>query len=320
MAGYVLRRLVAAVPLLLGMTVICFLVLHLAPGDPLSARVDPKMQAEDLVRARRDLGLDQPLAARYLRWLGGVLRGDLGTSLRFRRPVAELVGERLGPTLALVLSAELLALTIGIPLGVISAVRKGSWADRLVTAGALAGLSIPVFLIGLLLIKYLALTWRLFPTGGMVTPGLHLRGAAWLADVVRHMALPALVLALVSVGGLMRFIRSSMLEVIRQDYVRTARAKGLAERVVVYRHALRNALMPVITLLGLSLPGLVGGAVITESLFQWPGLGRLGYTALLERDYPVQMAFLLMTAVLTVVGNLLADVGYALVDPRVRLE
>lgn len=320
MAAYLARRLLAAVPLLLGTTVICFLLLHLAPGDPLSGRLDPRLRPADLARARRDLGLDRPLPVRYVKWLTGVLRGDLGTSLRFRRPVAQLVAERLGPTAALALAAEAVALAVGVPLGVLAAVHRGTWADHLASLGALAGLSVPPFLFGLVLLRTFALQGGWLPTGGMVTPGLHLRGAAWLADVLRHMLLPALVLGVMSAGAVMRYMRASLLDVLQQDYVRTARAKGLAERVVLYRHALRGALLPVITLLGLSLPDLAGGAVITETLFQWPGLGRLGYTALLERDYPLQMAFLLLTATLTILGNLLADAGYALADPRVRLE
>lgn len=319
MGRYLVRRLLGAIPLVLAMTALSFAVVRLAPGDALGARLDPRLGTAELERLRQAAGLDDPLPVQYGRWLTGVLRGDLGVSLRHGRPVAALLAERLGPTVALALAAEAVAVAVGVPLGVLAAVRRGTWVDGAVSLLALTALAMPTFFFGTLLLRYLALTWRLFPSGGLVTPGVDLAGGARWLDMVRHLALPALVLGLVGMGPVVRQVRSALVAVLAQDFVRTARAKGLSERAVIYRHALRAALLPLVTLLGLSLPGLVSGAVVTETIFQWPGLGRLGYTAALERDYPVQMGFLLLTGVLTVVGNLAADVLYALADPRVRL-
>lgn len=316
--GYVLHRLAEAVVVLLLITMVAFSVIHLAPGDPIRSRVDPRLGPEMEAAIREVAVLDVPLPARYLIWLRGVLQGDLGLSFRYGRPVAELIAERLGPTVLLAASAQLLGVALGVPLGVLAAAHRGRWLDWLTTGAALAGFALPPFFVGLLLLRLLALRWQFLPTGGMITPGLAGGPLAQLADLLRHLALPALVLGLAEAGYLARYVRSSLLEVLGQEYVRTARAKGLTERAVLFRHALRSALLPIITLLGLSLPALVGGAVITETIFQWPGLGRLGYTAALERDYPVQMAFLLMTGAMTLLGNLLADIGYAVADPRVR--
>jgi peptide/nickel transport system permease protein len=322
MGTYILRRLLQMIPILFGATLLIFLVIKLAPGDPFSAMIDPRMDPRKIAELRRLYCLDCPLPIQYGKWLWNVLHGDLGTSIRFKIPVATMIGERLGPTVALGVASELLVFVIGIPIGIISAVRKNSWLDYLTTGLAFAGLSIPAFFFGLLLLKGFALgsPFRILPSSGLLTAGADLTGMDHLTDVGKHLILPALALGITGVAGLMRYVRTSMLEVLKQDYVRTARAKGLSDKVVIYKHALRNALMPVITILGLDLPTLVGGAIITESIFIWPGIGRLTYTALLERDYPVLMALNLMFAALTMLGSLLADLGYALVDPRIRYD
>ncbi|BDG60729.1 ABC transporter permease [Caldinitratiruptor microaerophilus] len=320
MARYVIRRLLQAVPVLLGITVVVFLMIHLAPGDPMSAMVDPRIDPAQLEAARQRLGLGEPLAVQYVRWLGELLRGNLGYSYMYKRPVAEVVGERLPASLLLGLATEIVVFAFGIPAGVLAATRRGTRVDRLATLFAFGGLAVPSFFFGLVVIRVFALQLGWFPSGGMVTPGREPVGLEGLLDVAHHLVLPALVLGLVSVAGLMRYVRSSLLEVLGQEYVRVARAKGLGERVVVYRHALRNALIPVVTIFGLELPALVGGAIITESIFSWPGMGRLSFEALLRRDYPVLMAVNLIFAVLTLLGALLTDIGYALVDPRIRYD
>jgi peptide/nickel transport system permease protein len=310
------------IPILLGATLLIFLVIKLAPGDPFSAMIDPRMDPRKIEELRRLYCLDCPLPLQYWNWLKLILQGNLGTSIRFKIPVSQMIGERIGPTLALGLTSEFLIFLLGVPLGILAAVRKDTRLDYLMTGLAFAGLSIPAFFFGLLLLKFFALgtPLRLLPSSGSITPGADFKGIEYVTDVAKHLVLPALALGITGVAGLMRYVRTSMLEVLRQDYVRTARAKGLSEAVVVYKHALRNALLPVVTILGLELPNLVGGAIITESIFIWPGIGRMTYTALLERDYPVLMALNLMFAVLTMLGSLLADIGYALVDPRIRYD
>ncbi len=321
MTTFVIRRLLQMIPILLGATMLIFLVIKMAPGDPFSGMIDPRMDPRKIEELRQRYCLNCPLPEQYWSWLKLTLQGDLGTSIRFKTPVHEMILQRLGPTVALGVSAEVLVFAIGIPIGILASTRQNSWLDGLTTIIAFAGISIPAFFFGLLLLKWFALDGlKLFPSSGFMTPGAKLSGAKLYLDVAHHLVLPALALGITGVAGLMRYVRSAMLEVLRQDYVRTARAKGLAEKVVVYRHALRNALIPVVTILGLDLPTLVGGAIITESIFIWPGIGRLLYTSLLERDYPVLMALNLMFAFLTMVGSLLADIGYALVDPRIRYD
>lgn len=321
MAPVIVRRLLQMIPMLLGASLLIFLVIRLAPGDPFAGLIDPRTDPRQIEELRQRYCLDCPVLQQYGRWLSRALHGDLGESIRFRVPVAEIIAQRLGPTILLGLAAQLIAYLVGVPAGIVAAARQGTWIDALVTVAAFAGLSIPPFFVGLLLLGWLAMGGlQLFPTAGYATPGFGLEGLPLYLDIARHLALPALALGLGGVAGLMRYVRAAMLQVLRQDYLRTARAKGLSERVVICKHALRNALIPVITLIGLDLPLLVGGAIITESIFGWPGLGRLTYTALLERDYPVLMALNLMFAAFTMLGSLAADIGYALADARIRLS
>lgn len=309
------------IPILLGATMLIFLVIKLAPGDPFSGMIDPRLDPRKIEELRQRYCLNCPLPQQYWNWMSNMLQGDLGNSIRFKTPVREMIQERMGPTLALGVSSQLLVFLFGLPIGILAATRRNTWVDNLVTIVAYAGLSIPSFFFGLLLLKWLALDGlKILPSAGFMTPGEELSGLALSWDILKHLILPALALGITSIAGLMSYVRSSMLEVLRQDYVRTARAKGLAERVVIYKHALRNAMIPVVTIIGLQLPALVGGAIITESIFMWPGIGRLAYTVLLERDYPVMMALNLMFAFLTMLGSLMADIGYALVDPRIRYD
>ena len=314
MRKYVIRRLLQALPVLFGITLISFTIIHLAPGDPAALLIDPAASAEDVLRIRAALGLDQPIYVQYVKWLGHVLRGDLGRSFLDGQPVLQKIMEVIPNTLQLTFIAFLLSLTVGIVVGVISATRRYSLIDHLSTVFAFIGISLPNFWFGLMLMLLFSVTLRWLPSHGMHTYGIQPN----FFDTSQHMIMPALVLGLEGIAGISRYMRSSLLEVIRQDYIRTARAKGLAERVVIYKHAIKNALLPVITILGLSLPGLVSGAFIVESLFAWPGMGRLGVQSVFTRDYPTIMGINLMASTLTVMFNLLADLAYAMADPRIK--
>ncbi len=314
MTRYILRRLLISIPVLFGVTVIAYFIMTLAPGDAVDMLVDPGLSPEDIALKRQALGLDQPVIVQYGRWLGQLVQGNLGYSFYNRRPVTERIGERLGATLTLAFMSLLFSYLIAIPIGVLAAVRQYSAWDYIATVFSFLGVSVPSFFFGLLLIYFLALKLDLFPTGGT-----HTIGAGFsLFDRLSHLILPMVVLSLQNTGVVMRYTRSSMLDVIHQDYIRAARAKGLRERVVLFRHALRNALIPVITLAGLQFPFLLGGAIITEQIFNWPGMGRLAVEAITQRDYPTIMGINLLAAVMVIIGNLLADLLYGVVDPRIR--
>ncbi len=314
MLKYILRRLIISIPVLLGVTVVAYFIMTLAPGDAVDMLVDPGLTPEAVLQQKKALGLDQPVYIQYLRWFNGVLHGNLGYSFGDFRPVTTRIGERFIPTLTLALFALGMAYLVGVPVGVIAAVRQYSRFDYAATFFAYLGVSLPSFFLGLILIYFLSLKLDLFPTGGLQTIGI----APNVFDRLRHLVLPGTVLGMYQAALVMRYTRSSMLEAIHQDYVRTARGKGLRERSVIFTHALRNALMPVITLAGLQFPLLLGGAIITEQIFGWPGMGRLAVEAIFNRDYPVIMGLNMMTAVMVTAGNLLADIGYAVADPRIR--
>lgn len=313
MFQYLMRRILIAIPVLLGVTIINFYIVNLAPGDAVDLMVDPSMTEADRQAQRESLGLNDPIHVRYAKWMGNLLRGNLGFSFATRGPVADRIGERVGPTLLLTVTALVMAYLLAIPIGVISAVRQYSWIDYGSTVIGLVGISVPSFFLGLGAIYIFSLKLDLLPTGGMITTG----GDGGLLDRIQHLILPALVLGLNSTGSVMRYTRSSMLEVLRQDFMRTARAKGLAEWVVVLKHGLRNAAIPIVTVLSFQMTTLIGGAIITEQIFQWPGMGRLIIESIAQRDYPVIMGINLLTAVLVVAFNLLADAVYAMIDPRI---
>jgi peptide/nickel transport system permease protein len=318
MQRYIIRRLLISIPVLLGVTVFSFVFVHLAPGDPVEALIDPVMRADlgpDWVAQRKaELGLNQPLPVRYAVWLGQLAQGNMGYSLVSRQSVGAQIRERVGPTLLLMGTSLLVAIGLGVPLGILSAVRQYSLLDYLATIAGFVAISTPSFFLGLGLIYLVAVNLRLLPTSGMYTLGVDRS----LGDLLAHLVLPVTVLGLGQTPQILRYTRSSVLEVLRQEYVTTARAKGLAERIVLLRHTLRNALIPLITVVGLSLPNLLGGAVITEQIFQWPGMGWLAVRAVNGRDYPVLMGVILVTATLVLLSNLLADVLYARADPRIR--
>ena len=318
MQQYILRRLLISLPILVGVSIISFVFIHLAPGDPVEALIDPVMRAdlgpEWVAQRKAELGLNQPGPVRYAIWLGQLAEGNMGFSLISRQPVGAQIQERIGPTLLLMGTSLLVAIVIGIPLGVLSAVRQYSLLDYLATVGGFVAISTPSFFLGLGLIYVVSVNLRLLPTSGMFTLGTE----PSLGDLLAHLVLPVTVLGLGQTPQILRYTRSSVLDVLRQEYVTTARAKGLNEFVVMVRHTLRNALIPLITVIGLSLPNLLGGAVITEQIFQWPGMGWLAVRAVNGRDYPLLMGVILVTATLVLLSNLLADILYAYADPRIR--
>lgn len=321
MGKYIVRRLLQQIPILIGVSILLFSVFQLAPGSPLSSFYsDPNMTVEQLEALEKAYGLDKSVPEQYIDYIGNMVKGNFGTSYQLKQPVSELIGERVWATFYIAFVSLILSLIIAVPIGVISATKQYSIFDYVGTIFALMGISIPVFFFALLLIKWFGIDIRWFPISGLVTPGRPLSFTTNFPDIFKHSILPLTVLGLTGAGRFMRYTRSSMLEVIRQDYIRTARSKGLKEKVVIYKHALRNALIPVITLLGFSLPVLFSGAVITEIIFVLPGLGKLQYQAVLQRDYPLMMGINMFLAIFTLLGNLLADISYAFVDPRIRLD
>ncbi|HKV45308.1 MAG TPA: ABC transporter permease [bacterium] len=316
MSAYVAKRAVQAGVLLFLVSLVGYAIMSLAPGGPLAVYLhNPQVTPDKIDLLRRQLGLDQPWFLRYGLWLGGLLRGHWGYSYYTGRPILAMIGERLPATITLMLSAFVLALVLSFPLGIIAATHKYSWGDTFLSFGSFFVWAMPTFWFGLMLQMTFAVRWRLLPVAGM-----HDIGNGSGLDLLRHLAMPAVVLGVGSVASWSRYLRSAMLEVWGQDYVRTAFAKGLPWRRVVNRHVLRNSLIPIVTIMGLDLHVLFSGAVITESIFGWPGMGRLFLSALNNRDYPLQMAGLMISAALLILGNLLADLTYAALDPRIRYQ
>jgi peptide/nickel transport system permease protein len=314
---FVLRRLLQAIPTFFGITLISFALMQLAPGDPLDLFVSGQadLTAEDYAALRRSYGLDEPLPGQYLSWLGRTIRGDFGRSFIYKRPAIEMIASALPNTLQLSVLALLLALLVGIPLGVIAARYRGSQLDQAVRVLGVVGHAIPGFWFGLLFILLLSVQLRLFPVGGMLTVG----SEPWdIADRLKHLVGPVLALSLAGIANYSRYMRTEALDVINQDFIRTAYAKGLHHRTVLYVHALRNALLPVITSLGALLAALVSGAVVVEQVFAWPGMGRMTFEAARSKDYPIVMAVVVISSALLLVSYILRDIAYAVADPRVR--
>ncbi len=322
---FLAKRLLVLIPTFIGITLISFVVMHLAPGEPMTIQADfnPKMTPEMRERLRAQYGLDKPLMVQYATWLKGLVRLDLGRSFSAdRRPVWDKIKERLPVTILINLLSMGLIFAVAIPLGVRSAVKRGSAFDHMSTVLVFVGYAAPSFWVALLLMLLFGVKLGWLPISGLHSMMGYGEMAGWekALDWARHLVLPVLVSSIGGLAGLSRYMRSSMLEVLRQDYITTARAKGLPEKKVIYRHALRNALLPVITILGLSVPALIGGSVIFESIFAIPGIGQLMWKSVMARDYPVLMGNLVIVSVLTLLGNLLADIGYALADPRIRAQ
>jgi peptide/nickel transport system permease protein len=322
MLSLLAKRLAGFVPMLIGISFVSFMVMALAPGNPvdLMTDLDPKASPESRERLEKYYGLDKPIYVQYGLWLGRVAQGDLGTSFsRDRRPVLDKIAEALPITLMINVIDLVLIVLLSIPIGIYSAARQYSLGDRITTVFVYLGFSMPGFWLALLAMMLFGEKLGWLPISGLHSLGYESMSTfGQLADLAAHLILPVGISAVTGLAGMSRYMRSSMLEVLRQDYVQTARAKGLTERVVLMRHATRNALLPVVTLLGLSIPGLIGGAVIGETIFAIPGMGRLFFTSVLSRDYPVVMGITLIGALLTLLGNLIADLLYTAVDPRMR--
>lgn len=323
MRTYVLRRVLIAVPLMLGILTLNFFIIHAAPGDPIDIYENPDMSPEARANVRKAYGLDKPLIVQYFKYLEAVvLRFEFGHSIAKKRPVADEIADALPNTLQLALLALLIEMSIGVTVGIIAAVRQYTVLDNSIRFATLALYSMPSFLLGLVFLYLFAGgVWAFMPASGMIDIARHssmsFPGQVW--DRALHLVLPAITLGVGGAASISRYMRGQLLETIRQDYVRTARAKGLRESTVVLRHGVRNALMPIVTILGLNLPVLLSGAVIIENVFAWPGMGRVAVDAAFQRDYPVFLAVNVISAGLVITGSLLADILYAFVDPRVRL-
>lgn len=314
---YVLNRILQMIPILIGVSIIIFVIFAAMPGDFIDSNL--KITPERANELRALYGLDQPVWQRYLNWIKETLSGNLGYSLKYEEPVTELINKYIWNSFIVALISSFLTWVIALVVGVWTSINHKGWQDTLVTIFVFVAMSFPSFFLGLLMIKFFAVDLNILPIGGMLETGSTTTGFAYIFEVGKHMILPVTILTLLGVGSLTRYFRSGMLEVIKMDFVRTARAKGLKEKTVIFKHALRNAILPAITLLAFELPGLFSGAIIIEQIFNWPGIGRVYLEALSIRDYPVLMTFTLLISFLTIVGSFLADILYAYADPRIRL-
>lgn len=314
---YILRRLLIAIPVILGITIINFVLINMVPGNPLDMLIDPNIPAVAQEARREALGLDKPIYVQYVSWLFNLFRGNMGYSIAISRPVVDVIGERIVPTLLLMLSSLTVGLLIALPVGIVSATKQYSVKDHVVTTISFLGISIPSFFLGLALIFIFSVKFHLLPSRGMYTIGAEHNT---VLDLLRHLVMPTIVLAVGVAGRIVRYVRSSVLEILHQDYLRTARAKGLRESTVIWIHAFKNALIPIITVVCMEIPGLFGGAVITEQIFSWPGIGSLTVASILNRDYPVLMGLNLLAAFIVLISNLTADILYAVFDPRIQYK
>ncbi|WP_391123312.1 ABC transporter permease [Psychrobacillus sp. L3] len=316
MFSYIIRRLLIAIPVLFGVTIFNFIIINLAPGNPVEMFLDPNISADIIELRKEQLGLTDPIWLQYIHWITNVLQGNLGFSYSTYEPVSSILLSRIGPTFLLMASSLVVGLLIAIPLGILSATKQYSKLDYTTMGMSFLGISIPGFFLGLGLIYFFALELNWLPTGGMMTLG----GEGDFVDRIRHLILPVIVLSIYVAGTNIRYVRSSMLEVLGHDYLRTARAKGLREFFITNKHALRNALIPIITVIGIEIPMLLGGAVITEQIFQWPGMGQLTIQSIMSRDYPTLMAINFIAAIMVLSANLLTDILYSVADPRIKYE
>jgi peptide/nickel transport system permease protein len=314
------RRFISAALMITALVTIVFILAHLAPGDPVNMIVDPDMGAAERAALRVQLGLDQPLPVQYVRWVTSLATGNLGQSLHQHRPVSEVIADALPYTLMLTIPAYIIHLIVACLLGVTMAVRRGTWLDRTLNIAGLTLYSLPAFWLGLMLILVFSLKLGWLPASGTRDAAGILAGGLEPMDLIRHILMPVMVLGVASAMGTARYIRSGLIEALEQDYIVAARARGISERAVVWRHALRNTLLPVVTLVGVNLPALLGGAVIVETVFAWPGMGRVIVEAIFTRDYPVILSVTAFSGIAVVLGNLIADLLYGLVDPRVRFD
>lgn len=320
MSQYVIRRILVSVPIFFAITMIVYALFALSPGDPviniIGYEKSIEMTDEEIQRVREQYGFADPWLLRYVRWLGDALQGDLGYPYKGSQPVVDTIAERFGPTMLLMGTSLVLAILLGIPMGIIMALKQYSWLDYMLTIIAFANMSLPGFFLGLGFIYLFALRLDILPTYGMQTIGEPFS----IVDRIEHLIMPTMIMGIFNAGYWSRYVRSSVLEVMRMDFVTVARAKGLRERVVIGRHVFRNSLLPVVTIVGLSIPSLLGGTVIIETIFQWPGMGMLGWKATTTRDYPLLMGITLVSATMILLSNLIADIAYGIADPRIRYD
>lgn len=313
MRRLIAKRVIQTIPMLIAVSIVSFLLIKLAPGDPVQAYITPEMGPADIDRIRESMGLNDPIHIQYTRWLKNVLNGDLGYSLVNHRPVSVQIIERLPATIGLMLTSLILSMILGIVIGIFSAANNNNLFDKIVTVISYLGISIPSFWFAMMLIYFLSLKLRLLPSIGMRTIGVH---STW--DLIKHAIMPTLVLSIQNIAVIARYIRSSAISQLKEDYVTVQLASGASRKEVLYKYVLKNAILPVITILGMSLPGLVSGAFITESIFGWPGMGQLGMNAIFSYDYPLIMAITMFSSLILILGNLLSDILYGVVDPRIK--
>ena len=320
MLKYIIRRVIVSLFILFLMTVMIYTIFAFAPGGPVGNTLDPNMTQEAIARLKVRYGLDQPVYLRYFYWLRSALSGDLGYSIQYSKPAADVIKSYMWNSFILAVPAIIISNLIAIPLGVLSAVKNNKFTDKMITFFTFASISSPSFFVALIFLKIFAMDLQWAPFSGMVTPGAGYTGFAYAMDVMRHAALPLSVMVFTGIAGMVIFVRSFMLNVLSQDYVRTARAKGITESSVIFKHAFRNTLIPIVTMFSGILGGLFGGSIIIESMFGWPGMGTISLGAVTFRDYPLIMASNIFFAVLMLLGYLISDIVYGLVDPRVKLD
>ena len=313
MLGYIFKRIFMTIPVMVVVALFVFLLLRLSPGDPAAVIAGDYATAEDVQKIREKLGLSEPIFVQFITWLGSLIQGDLGTSIFSNKPVTELIAQRLEPTLMLALTTIIFSILVAVPLGTIAAFRAGSWIDRLVMLFSVGGFSIPVFVLGYILIYYFSITWRILPVQGYRSPF-----EDGMLPFIQHIILPTLTLSVIYIALLARMTRASVMEVLEEDYIRSARAKGLSEVKILMRHALGNAAVPIVTVIGIGIALLIGGVVVTESVYNIPGLGRLVLDAVLARDYPIIQGLILFFSLIYVLLNLIIDLTYTLFDPRIK--
>ncbi|WP_373601010.1 ABC transporter permease [Paraclostridium bifermentans] len=313
MKEQIIKRLVNIIPMLFFITIISFILMHLAPGDPLQAYISPEMNVDDIERMRESLGLNDPIIVQYFKWLLNTLQGNLGYSMVSNKPVLDLILERLGPTLLLSGSALIISLIISIPVGLIAGYKKNSILDNVINVISYVGISIPSFWFAMMLIYVFAMKLNILPSVGMRSIGVDTT-----SDMLKHLILPATVLSFYNISVYVRYIRSSTIGQLKEDYVLTQYAYGASTKDILFKHVLKNTLLPVITIFGMSLPGMFTGAFITETIFGWPGMGQLGVNAIFGYDYPVVMGITLISSTMLIIGNLIADILYTIIDPRIK--
>lgn len=320
MTKYIFKRILIAIGVLFGVSVIIFSLVHMQPGNPYTSMIDPTVPPEVIKEMLTKIGYYDPIHIKYIKWISRALRGDLGYSIQYGQPVLQVINSRIWNTVLLSSFALIISTILGIIIGIISAIKKNTLFDYVTTVFSFIGISIPAFFFGLLLIKIFAFDFPILPVSGMKTLGEDYTGIKNALDVLKHMILPGLVLALLQSAAFVRYTRSSMLEVLDKDYIRTARAKGLTKKKSILKHGVKNALIPLVTIICMQIPFIFSGALLTETIFVWPGIGRLNYDAVLNRDYPLIMGILMILSIIILLSNLLADILYAVIDPRIKYK